>query len=163
MTSALTWAVLFLSTPSARRATLRITVHCALKHYFYPRPPRGGRLFPECTMQKLTEYFYPRPPRGGRRLTIKDAVLIIKFLSTPSARRATPATTKATGDIGFLSTPSARRATPATTKATGDIGFLSTPSARRATCCFYSHFALSLFLSTPSARRATKSSTSWTA
>ena len=58
--------VKFLSTPSARRATL----FCSLWRYsgldFYPRPPRGGR--PAALA-----------PAGGRNL----------FLSTPSARRAT--------------------------------------------------------------------------
>ena len=33
----------FLSTPSARRATASIRAHFLLVHYFYPRPPRGGR------------------------------------------------------------------------------------------------------------------------
>ena len=35
--------VLFLSTPSARRATPGIPLDLALTGYFYPRPPRGGR------------------------------------------------------------------------------------------------------------------------
>ena len=34
-------------------------------------------------------YFYPRPPRGGRRERIIFAPAIDRFLSTPSARRAT--------------------------------------------------------------------------
>ena len=33
--------------------------------------------------------FYPRPPRGGRHLALRPVVGILKFLSTPSARRAT--------------------------------------------------------------------------
>ena len=78
----------FLSTPSARRATL----HGCLCRYngfdFYPRPPRGGRpdLPVDChgsrdiSIHALREEgdkgqdhgrqhfgdFYPRPPRGGR-------------------------------------------------------------------------------------------------
>ena len=59
-------ADLFLSTPSARRATGRRTFRCRHQQYFYPRPPRGGR-------QKL----------------LHRAVKAIEFLSTPSARRAT--------------------------------------------------------------------------
>ena len=35
----------FLSTPSARRATLRFTTRPFSYLYFYPRPPRGGRQF----------------------------------------------------------------------------------------------------------------------
>ena len=34
---------LFLSTPSARRATPADRFYPALHWYFYPRPPRGGR------------------------------------------------------------------------------------------------------------------------
>ena len=78
---------------------------------FYPRPPRGGRrriLQPQLS----AGYFYPRPPRGGRRAADRfrgicfrisihalreegDHRLLSaqstppKFLSTPSARRAT--------------------------------------------------------------------------
>ena len=33
--------------------------------YFYPRPPRGGRLRLVITYSGLYD-FYPRPPRGGR-------------------------------------------------------------------------------------------------
>ena len=78
---------------------------------FYPRPPRGGRrafrgtakrtesisihaLREEGDPQKVATndfilYFYPRPPRGGRRPTIYSILGKRKFLSTPSARRAT--------------------------------------------------------------------------
>ena len=35
------------------------------------------------------EDFYPRPPRGGRRLLWCFLCNFAKFLSTPSARRAT--------------------------------------------------------------------------
>ena len=34
-------------------------------------------------------YFYPRPPRGGRRSFAVDELTNFRFLSTPSARRAT--------------------------------------------------------------------------
>ena len=34
--------------------------------YFYPRPPRGGRLRHSSKLQQNKGYFYPRPPRGGR-------------------------------------------------------------------------------------------------
>ena len=79
----------FLSTPSARRATQVRRDQWRVQVYFYPRPPRGGRLFEVILMEAghgisihaLREegdppgapaaawraYFYPRPPRGGRR------------------------------------------------------------------------------------------------
>mgnify|MGYP007122748632 CR=1 FL=1 len=56
----------FLSTPSARRATIALVVLGDSPCNFYPRPPRGGR----------------RPPPPHNRL-------LSLFLSTPSARRAT--------------------------------------------------------------------------
>ena len=78
----------FLSTPSARRATVNLLRQPSFSIYFYPRPPRGGRLYlltvpptsikisihalreeadtpptpPFCT-QKISN---PPPPRGGR-------------------------------------------------------------------------------------------------
>ena len=101
-------------------------------------------------------YFYPRPPRGGRPILSSGKPTVAKFLSTPSARRATGRSKHTERSTGFLSTPSARRATwpvtdnPPTTEISihalreeGDASrccgtrsstrFLSTPSARRAT------------------------------
>ena len=103
------------------------------------------------------QYFYPRPPRGGRLLSNMAKILrMLLFLSTPSARRATQA--GQTGEIQrkisihalreegdrktqrekqrhtqFLSTPSARRATAVLATTSDFLPFLSTPSARRAT------------------------------
>ena len=91
----------------------RIAVSLTLKLFnFYPRPPRGGRpnvrklgLVPTfisihalreegdliCSAHGTAppEHFYPRPPRGGRRIAADVAPIVLKFLSTPSARRAT--------------------------------------------------------------------------
>ena len=58
--------IVFLSTPSARRATGRGVIHGKAAHDFYPRPPRGGR------------HPLAAPMRPDNL-----------FLSTPSARRAT--------------------------------------------------------------------------
>ena len=80
---------LFLSTPSARRATQCLT-----------------------TLGQIKFNFYPRPPRGGRQTFVGAEKLWELFLSTPSARRATlimDYTSYPTKE--FLSTPSARRAT----------------------------------------------------
>ena len=79
---------LFLSTPSARRATGAARAAERSRQYFYPRPPRGGR--PQRTAgRKQRGDFYPRPPRGGRREGKLTAYTRGEFLSTPSARRAT--------------------------------------------------------------------------
>ena len=81
-------------------------------HHFYPRPPRGGRRVYNGAVPDRRRNFYPRPPRGGRPsgaipsiaprmisihalreegddLLLVGDVLILEFLSTPSARRAT--------------------------------------------------------------------------
>ena len=42
-TAALSVTTIFLSTPSARRATPRASAVSRFGFYFYPRPPRGGR------------------------------------------------------------------------------------------------------------------------
>ena len=80
---------LFLSTPSARRATRirRIVFH--IERHFYPRPPRGGRPVRGYTHFPCGHDFYPRPPRGGRLSPSPSSRRVSKFLSTPSARRAT--------------------------------------------------------------------------
>ena len=106
------WAAVFLSTPSARRATTEVCEHWVIiaisihalreegdlpelgsdrrRNDFYPRPPRGGRQ--SVSTAVLTgRNFYPRPPRGGRLLFECSRSNSLSFLSTPSARRATPA------------------------------------------------------------------------
>src|SRR5699024_8641626 len=78
---------------------------------FYPRPPWGGRRFPD-SRRPAEPNFYPRPPWGGRRAwTISQSVrhkisihalrgegdasglpiffAAHRFLSTPSVGRAT--------------------------------------------------------------------------
>ena len=56
-------------------------------------------------------YFYPRPPRGGRLAALSWSTPSWGVLSTPSARRAT-FSLSSNGTVNlFLSTPSARRAT----------------------------------------------------
>ena len=79
----------FLSTPSARRATCLVATIWLVLADFYPRPPRGGRrichqigsLIYVISIHALREegdtYFYSTSTRN------------VKFLSTPSARRAT--------------------------------------------------------------------------
>ena len=79
---------LFLSTPSARRATWASTSQTSRRGYFYPRPPRGGRRTTTRSFRR-TFNFYPRPPRGGRQRRAVNVTISDVFLSTPSARRAT--------------------------------------------------------------------------
>ena len=80
-----------------------------------------------------------------------------KFLSTPSARRATEAYIKPLGLRLFLSTPSARRATRILAR-DGRATRISIHALREEGDSM-SSFGLpliALFLSTPSARRATR-------
>ena len=86
--------LIFLSTPSARRATKRLRHNENRLGDFYPRPPRGGRRGGGCaavdrqaiSIHALREegdfccstpnwcirHFYPRPPRGGRLSFLKS-------------------------------------------------------------------------------------------
>ena len=100
--------------------------------------------------------FYPRPPRGGRPTSISVAFAFFRFLSTPSARRATREPNRKGVSTIFLSTPSARRATrPASHSSSVRSDFYPRPprGGRHHTTATCSRKAL--FLSTPSARRAT--------
>ena len=152
---------IFLSTPSARRATCSHGCRYCFAQFLSTPSARRATIPPRCfaTRQKN---FYPRPPRGGRRAELCAAGCGPPFLSTPSARRATPTKYQICGDSGFLSTPSARRATP-----------ITGPSAYR-TIYFYPRpprggrlfrdgviLSLHIFLSTPSARRATELPEGW--
>ena len=56
----------FLSTPSARRATVKDEQGRVYHKNFYPRPPRGGRPSGLPLLLSVRKNFYPRPPRGGR-------------------------------------------------------------------------------------------------
>ena len=81
--------VVFLSTPSARRATelhsfrqgqSEISIHALREEG--DSGMRSGAL--------NRSNFYPRPPRGGRLVSLNiKAAPDLQFLSTPSARRAT--------------------------------------------------------------------------
>ena len=123
----------FLSTPSARRATRCLAVHQRAKPYFYPRPPRGGRLFSIVldlvsdrflstpSARRATKsstptrwalrHFYPRPPRGGRRDRTKRPITTPDFYPRPPRGGRHRSLHPSRSGQEFLSTPSARRAT----------------------------------------------------
>ena len=79
-------------------------------------------------------YFYPRPPRGGRPGPLKTWTPSWKFLSTPSARRATwpPVSTSSMYSNFYPRPPRGGRRMLWPTELKRHK-FLSTPSARRAT------------------------------
>ena len=104
-----------------------------------------------------TANFYPRPPRGGRLPLCAGCKTTEKFLSTPSARRATRSSYRSYGTAWqFLSTPSARRATHKGLHS-GRLQIISIPALREEgdRKCLPREKAVIRFLSTPSARRAT--------
>ena len=80
---------------------------------FYPRPPRGGRLFPG-RFSAVIHDFYPRPPRGGRLpgAVILHHASVISIHALREEGDVIRLPTSIMRDI-FLSTPSARRATNA--------------------------------------------------
>ena len=102
----------FLSTPSARRATTAgrccgrcyaISIHALREeddlesllyrlglHYFYPRPPRGGRLpRPHLSYDEAEISIHALREEGDKRRPVHCGQPDRRFLSTPSARRAT--------------------------------------------------------------------------
>ena len=124
----------FLSTPSARRATVyiiytvrevQISIHALREEgdgvvqffteptaaNFYPRPPRGGRPF-QLRMYAGRMNFYPRPPRGGRRVLCGGGCVVRHdFYPRPPRGGRLYRCSKIPKTSQFLSTPSARRAT----------------------------------------------------
>ena len=104
----------------------------------------------------LRRNFYPRPPRGGRPRTVRDLITDIKFLSTPSARRATGKTRRAKlfFDISIhaLREEGDRRRGPLPPQ---ERDFYPRPPRGGRQLKSSVEFTTSRFLSTPSARRAT--------
>ena len=147
----------FLSTPSARRATLTSAVLSCSATEFLSTP--SARRATACALSSSSRrvYFYPRPPRGGRRRMwsyFKTSFLL--FLSTPSARRATSPVPLGSNVQGI------------SIHALREEGDGSTIERKERTTYFYPrpprggrplvdvfYNALRTFLSTPSARRAT--------
>ena len=79
---------IFLSTPSARRATIdEYKAHKKAEISIHALREEGDRCRPP--WQCRGSYFYPRPPRGGRPMPGYCGYFSNRFLSTPSARRAT--------------------------------------------------------------------------
>ena len=102
----------FLSTPSARRATTAYQRQTCSDTDFYPRPPRGGRPL-ALSLEPCDQLISIHALREeGDYHNRADDCRAGQFLSTPSARRATPCPcTPLCSQNKFLSTPSARRAT----------------------------------------------------
>ena len=61
----------FLSTPSARRATISGFGFSMVLDEFLSTPSARRATFPIVSAPSPGAYFYPRPPRGGRRFLIE--------------------------------------------------------------------------------------------
>ena len=147
---------IFLSTPSARRATptgprknveSKISIH-ALREEGDPRLYRGTADAGD---------FYPRPPRGGRLDVLSLFGVSLRFLSTPSARRATTTTGQmiAVPDNFYPRPPRGGRRLAPVPRFALRINFYPRPPRGGRRLVRYTLQAAGLFLSTPSARRAT--------
>ena len=150
--------LLFLSTPSARRATCPREREVRVLHISIHALREEGDS-PWLQRQGASGNFYPRPPRGGRPKAVAAVGVCGLFLSTPSARRATDLKRwlNGTKPISIHALREEGDAT-VTQQPRGTSIFLSTPSARRATSVYlFKESQEATFLSTPSARRATSS------
>ena len=168
----------FLSTPSARRATRRGNGFCCAHQDFYPRPPRGGRLLcVNARYYKSKISIHALREEGDRHtmkhLVIHDDISIHALREEGDPRSAdimrechiSIHALREEGDgrnlprrqqLGYFypRPPRGGRRLPCT--GIGKmISFLSTPSARRATEGSRVNDPCGVFLSTPSARRAT--------
>ena len=169
---------LFLSTPSARRATVGVVLGRPWSDISIHALREEGDSVAAHYAVAVSISIHALREEGDAEF-VDTAERYLGFLSTPSARRATAHCSGRTAcqpyfyprpprggrpvlcgaapcSSRFLSTPSARRATSSRARyASTCSGFLSTPSARRATQKIFTAGTLHLFLSTPSARRAT--------
>ena len=129
-----TTPVTFLSTPSARRATP--TAARPIRHppYFYPRPPRGGRPAAGLTITASTKISIHALREEGDGFWAAQRLSTTVFLSTPSARRATQVDVEILIFRG-ISIHALREEGDCNglVDLNDDVVFLSTPSARRAT------------------------------
>ena len=145
----------FLSTPSARRATVQAAAQAGGRADFYPRPPRGGRPVSQalvwCSVvflstpsaRRATTFrdplplghgdFYPRPPRGGRPML---------FILSAGQKISIHAL-REEGDGAYPPWRPAR------------CNFYPRPPRGGRRCIGFAPVSSLVFLSTPSARRAT--------
>ena len=98
-------AARFLSTPSARRATICRMMRSRTLWISIHALREEGDTSCGTTAPKRCD-FYPRPPRGGRPRPAKRPPTTSPFLSTPSARRATwPVSRSKTAPTNFYPRP----------------------------------------------------------
>ena len=107
----MTVSMIFLSTPSARRATSAKRNINGSTINFYPRPPRGGRLKPTQLMSLQNQISIHALREEGDRLAAWQTCFQQDFYPRPPRGGRQAAAFVLALDKLFLSTPSARRAT----------------------------------------------------
>ncbi len=148
----------FLSTPSARRATVFPGARSVPWLHFYPRPPRGGRHPLRQTEPLLLRISIHALREEGDDGPVGTAV-VSDTISIHALREEGDLPEKATvlRSLKFLSTPSARRATcPWAFTTRVSVNFYPRPPRGGRPQCISGQPETRRFLSTPSARRATK-------
>ena len=170
---------IFLSTPSARRATAYRHSQADVVN-FYPRPPQGGRrklldhLIRERAISihalrkegdvfgmlpfRSVKNFYPRPPRGGRPPVVARGYPSAKISIHALREGATSVVTRPSVSLAFLSTPSARRDAGPQLRERPERDFYPRPPRGGRPLTVRLSALPRSFLSTPSARRATSAS-----
>ena len=169
----------FLSTPSARRATLYNHRHAHCCQISIHALREEGDLCKFALMKQRTD-FYPRPPRGGRPCTIlirdraewisihalreegdarccRARSFLAGFLSTPSARRATCTSGRSYPDSAISIHALREEGDNCSSLAAAMTGRISIHALREEGDLLdrWEEYSLETFLSTPSARRAT--------
>ena len=169
----------FLSTPSARRATRLFPPYFGHRYISIHALREEGDIFSGCPPTRIS-YFYPRPPRGGR-LRRSSCRWCCRSISIHALREEGDyiGMVRWGSRETFLSTPSARRATGCRSSFfSAETYFYPRPprgGRPLSACCFRGSLGISIhalreegdqidmpsseylttFLSTPSARRAT--------
>ena len=131
--------ILFLSTPSARRATPSAGCQTHAHDQFLSTPSARRATTGSPFVQILALYFYPRPPRGGRP-SLTSFTLISAIISIHALREeGDPSINGASKFSSHFYPRPPRGGRPKTRKAILEhiLTFLSTPSARRATLCVF--------------------------
>ena len=146
----------FLSTPSARRATnsFRFTaIPLTISIHALCEEGDDGRR----TLCPIIQDFYPRPLRGGRLRKVRAKSIDNIFLSTPSARRATAVDGDRPRDVSISIHALCEEGDSRRTSSRSAFGYFY-PRPLRGGRLFVCHLLilLCIFLSTPSARRATQ-------
>ena len=147
---------IFLSTPSARRATTAPCRPYTVPCHFYPRPPRGGRLYLRKSRSDLEAIsIHALREEGDKvsRVPSWTSTISIHALREEGDRMGCERVHRRT-DF-YPRPPRGGRPKPTRNDMHPTI-FLSTPSARRATYAPCIFRPCRRFLSTPSARRATQ-------